>query len=177
MKKVFIILISLTLFSFMDNSCYPTILILQEKARGCDVVITECYFENPNLPFSQIKLGKKYITPSLDMIKRAEDIFHQQLNKYYADLNKINPNRFANVHHINSKKYFRLWKRQYIGYVNHENDTIILMNLMNFKRKKKAEKNFENWDKYFFTGMDGYYTYNLRNYQINICKKKYVLNY
>jgi len=168
------LLFALMLFLVAFQTKYPVILILQEKARGCDVIFTEYYFGNPKYYNSHLKIGKKYISPTIEQIQRAEKIFIEQYNNKQVKMHKEYPDRFPKPKLVDVKKHFKYYKRQYIGYIDNNNDTLIGINLMNFKHKRKADKMFEDWDKEIFTGFGTYYEKNFTNETVNLNKKKIV---
>jgi hypothetical protein len=48
----------------------------------------------------------------------------------------------------------------------------ILVDLLNFKRKRIAESKFEGWRENYFIGFGEYYEKNTRNYVVNLTTQK-----
>ncbi len=170
-KIIIVILFLILIYSFKCD--YPVILILQEEKRGCDVIFTESYFGNPNYYNSRFRFGKKEITPNFSHIKRAEKIFFSNYNKFLKDEYKkykiLDPN-VKLIQYNNIKKHFLKWKRQYVAYVDENNDTIIFIKFLDFTNKKTAKKFFEDWHREIFLCADGACDKMTKNVFINISR-------
>ena len=70
-------------------------------------------------------------------------------------------------------KYYK-YNRQYAGFINKYNDTIVYVGLLNFENKRKANNYFEGWKENIFFGFDGFYEKNQENFLINLSKKEFV---
>ncbi|MBE9599481.1 hypothetical protein [Pedobacter sp. MC2016-24] len=88
-----------------------------------------------------IKEAKKHFTPSLADVKKAESF----LLSNASDVKYIN--MFGMYEPRKLKKKLRQYNRQYIGYQNAELDSVILINLLNFSKRKHAKNNFDDWTK------------------------------
>jgi hypothetical protein len=116
-----------------------------ELFKGKGIVFTEKYKPPIKLPE-----GAEVFTPEKEDIIAAEKILSQRFNIDVAWTEKKK----------NVKR--RYWKdnRQYLGFVDSSGERHILINLLNFKCKKKAAKKFEGWEKTFFIGFGEYYEKN-----------------
>ncbi|WDF79977.1 hypothetical protein PQ469_08160 [Mucilaginibacter sp. KACC 22773] len=67
---------------------------------------------------------------------------------------------------------FSNYKRQYVGYINVENQKVLLINILNFKNRTEAKEYFKNWEHHFIMGFDGFYEYNYTDFRFNLSTKK-----
>ena len=74
----------------------------------------------------------------------------------------------------NVQKKFNKFNRQYISYINKENDTILYIGLLNFSNKKKAKLHFEEWKEYIYGGVGDFYYENQKFFVVNLSKKKFI---
>ncbi len=109
-----------------------------------------------------IQLVGTRFSPEIEEVILAENILKDNYNSDFANEPWF---RVIDV----KKKY---WKhnRQYLGYINTLGDKIIIIKLLNFKCKRKAERNFEGWRVNYFVGFGKYYEKNTRRFIVNISK-------
>ena len=113
----------------------------------------------------QLKNSIDRFTPSLNDIKTCERYLLMNLSDVkYVDLQGFYSPRGL-------LKKLKTYKRQYVGFIDANKDSIILVQLLNFKHQKEAMKNFDEWDSQFLLGFDGYYEANIKRLQVNISKK------
>ena len=94
-------------------------------------------------------------------IVKAEKLL---LNKYFsARIDGHTKNDFNKA-----KKQLKSYYRQYFGYISKNNEIIIYIKLLNFRKKKSANKYFSKWDQVFFSGFGRYYEQNAESYIINL---------
>jgi len=160
----------LTIVAFLS----PRIITLEDYYSGKGVI----FDEKANYPFRDQDYEKS-ITPTIDNIKLAEDIL---FDKYY--IHRVNvfkrfearesliPQKYRKAKNV--KKKFNKYYRQYAGFVNKSNDTIIYIGLFDFSNKKKAQKYFEGWDQAVSIGFDGFYLNHQEYYEINISKNEII---
>ena len=152
----------------------PKVITLKDYYRGEGVI----FDENAVYPFKEIDYYKSYM-PSLEDIQRGEDFL---FDNYYEHEIKILDHFKLDKSSINSKyrkpenvqKKFNKFNRQYISYINKENDTILYIGLLNFSNKKKANKYFESWKEFIYGGAGDFYYENEKNYIVNLSKKKFI---
>ena len=117
----------------------------------------------PNI--EDIKFSEKFISEHYYEYKtNVLDSFH--LDKSVIKLKYKQPKNVIN-------KYYK-YNRQYAGFINKNNDTIVYVGLLNFENKKKANNYFEGWKENIFFGFDGFYEKNQENFLINLSKKEFV---
>ena len=144
MKKI--ILINLILILNISCSVKSSDLILKENnIYQNDKQIGVILKDTTILKYSS-KISVKQYEPNYNDIILFE--------KMLSDNNVINNNDFVSkAEKISCVNYkFRNFKRQYSGYINNSNDTILLVNMLSFKNPKKSEKYFDKWksDNYIF---------------------------
>lgn len=148
----------------------PKMITLKEYYCGFGVIFNKEY----KYPFVQ-SVFKEPFTPTITQLKKAEDLL---MMSYYDYKNKVidsfNSNKKTDIklkEPKNVKKRFYKYYRQYAGYVNSSNDSIIYIGLFNFSNSKKASIYFEGWDKTLFLGSGEYYENNQESYLINLSKE------
>lgn len=102
-------------------------------------------------------------------IERTEEIISSQL---VESLSK-QPN-LDWVFSETPKEFFWNYNRQYYGYENFSNDTIIVVNLLNFNKRRRAEKLFSEWKSEFIVGSGIIYERNMMTLKINNTKEKII---
>lgn len=151
---------------------------LPEFYRGIGII----FYEFEDYPFNELNYKKSYTPTTQDIIK-AERFLHQNyydyLTKLYLQLNynKNLINKLVNEKYMKSnkvKKKFCKFNRQYAGYINTSRDTIIYLGLLNFSKRKKAEKMFEGWKSQIVIGFGDFYYDNQKMFRINISKNEFV---
>ena len=101
-------------------------------------------------------------SPSDEDIVLAESIISERYDKDITWSKKT-----KNV----KKKYWK-YNRQYLGYIDSQGNKKIIINLLNFKCRKKAQENFEGWEKSFFVGFGEYYEKNSLRLIADLTSKK-----
>lgn len=112
-------------------------------------------------------LPKDYLKDLLltdQLLIRIENIWMEDVNNFYSTI----PGKKIIIK--NPKKYFRHYYRQYVGYVNVTGDSIVVVNLLNFKNKIKAKKLFYDWKYYLNDGVGGSYEKNRDVFVLNLNK-------
>ncbi|MBA9073171.1 hypothetical protein GGR22_001297 [Flavobacterium gossypii] len=151
----------------------PQIITLKEYYDGKGVIFDKNY----KYPFIESDY-KEPFTPTLKQIKQAEDLF---FSSYYEYRTKV-LDSFKSNHKLDTKlkepkkvknKFFKYY-RQYAGYTNSSNDSIIYIGLFNFSNQKKANDYFEGWDKILCLGSGKFYQDNQEFYIMNLTQKKIV---
>jgi len=134
---------------------------LKEFYRGGGVIFSS----NHKLP---VLLGKDVnrFTPSVEVVRRAETLLLNNVaGVNYIDLTGIYaPKRL--------KKTLCRYNRQYVGYQNAELDSIIVVNLMNFSKKKQAGENFSGWQNSYIIGFGEFYEKNRVAISVNLTKRE-----
>lgn len=115
--------------------------------KGEAIVFSDQY----KLPFKHRSDMEAFYTPNDMDIIRAEDILISRCN---LDIPGI-CNKPLKI----KKKYWK-YNRQYLGYVDKSGNRLIIINLLNFKRKKWANKYYEGWQDAFFVGFGPFYEKN-----------------
>lgn len=152
-----LILPLLILFIPLIGFSQSKIISLEEYYSGKGVIFNKEY-----MSLLEIKDLKKAYTPTIDDVKKVETIF---LNKYNSERGKQNLTKVNNP-----KKHFCKYNRQYLGYIDSNGDTIVIVNMLNFKNKSKAKKNFENWESEFIVAFGKYYEKNKFLFKVNLNK-------
>ncbi|QMU66223.1 MAG: hypothetical protein GKR88_19375 [Flavobacteriaceae bacterium] len=141
------------------------ILFNQELQAQTKIISLSSYFKGKGVIFEKeykslidIKDYEKSFTPSLEEIKIVENLF----------LKKIESKRKIKK---TPKKEFYNYYRQYLGYINSNQEKVIMVNMLNFNKKSKAKRMFENWDKDYVLGFGEFYEENQFIYTINLLKK------
>jgi len=168
--KIIYLLFLGSCFCYSQND--SQLIKLREYYKSEAVVFKESY----KPPF-EIMNYKKSFTPTEAQIKEAERILVEQYNLSKKEIvDSINKNSKETLSYPKSvknvKKRLCKYRRQYIGYTTKENDTIISVNLLNFKNKSKAKKYFSNWEKEYIIGFDGFYYENIEYFNVNLTDKK-----
>lgn len=149
------------------------LISLEDYYRGESVIFEKSYVP----PFNRSDF-KVSFTPTKEQIKEVEKILIEQYNssktRMVDSLRKKNPNE--NLVYPkpikNVKKKLCKYKRQYVGYITETGDTIVSINLLNFKNKRKANKYFSNWKTEYIVGFDGFYYDNMEYFNANLTNDK-----
>ena len=122
----------------------------QELFSGESIVFTENY-----MPPIELNNYYKSFTISEREILDIESILIQQYHEDLADsgIAWYDPNE-------NIKKKFRCYNRQYLGYIDKNGSKKVIINLLNFNYRKRANKKFKGWKEFFFFGHGKYYEKN-----------------
>ncbi len=70
------------------------------------------------------------------------------------------------------KKKLKCYNRQYLGFVNRQNDHIIFVQFLNFKNKRKAEAEFVGWKEQIIIGFGKFYEANTLRVTVNLSRKE-----
>ena len=119
------------------------------------------------------------LTPNITEIRKAEKIFSKKYYEYRTNvLDSFNVDKSIIKKKLKTQKNvikkFYKYNRQYIGFIDKSNDTIITIGLLNFSNKRKAEKYFQDWKKTIQFGFHGFYENNQEWVSINISKNDFV---
>ncbi len=118
----------------MKKCLYLVLIILfnQELQAQTKIISLSSYFKGKGVIFEKeykslidIKDYEKSFTPSLEEIKIVENLF----------LKKIESKRKIKK---TPKKEFYNYYRQYLGYINSNQEKVIMVNMLNFNKKSKA---------------------------------------
>ncbi|MFN3753918.1 hypothetical protein [Flavobacterium sp.] len=127
-------------------------------------------------------IEKDYVKPYSPKIKDIEKVEEFIAVNYYEYKQNILDSFKITKYRIDKKfknpknvlKKFHKYNRQYAGFINKANDTIIYVGVLNFADKKKAEKYFEHWKEMILLGNQGFYDKNQDYFNINISRKSFV---
>lgn len=166
------------LFCSVESLQDPKLVRLPEYYEGEGVIFTK----NDNYPFRDMDYKEGY-TPTIEDIRKAELFLFNNFYTYevnvlkhfkYKDeqIDKIIKPKFKNPKKVIKK--FCKYNRQYAGYINKSNDTVLYIGLFNFSKKKKAEEKFFNWKNKIFLGSGDYYQKNQEFYTINLSRGEFV---
>ncbi|RMG24380.1 MAG: hypothetical protein D6732_23715 [Methanobacteriota archaeon] len=72
----------------------------------------------------------------------------------------------------NVKRKYGKFNRQYIGLKDDRGTVYVLIQLLNFSKKRKAIKYFSGWDKMYIVGFGKFYEKNVRTVLVDITGKK-----
>lgn len=133
-------------------------------------------------PFKKSDYKKPY-TPTIEDVKKAENFLFENYYDYELKvltyfkydkslIQKLLKSKYKEPKKV--KKKFCKYNRQYAGYINYSNDTIIYIGLLNFSRIKKAEQRFTGWKDELLMGFGDFYEKNQAFYNINMNKKDFV---
>ncbi len=108
----------------------------------------------------------KRFTPSTEDIVKAETLLlSNAADVKYKDLSGVyEPGKLKG-------KLLR-YNRQYAGYQNAEADSIILIHLLNFAKKKPAKDHFTDWRTVYITGFGDFYEKNMVTMSVNLTRKE-----
>ena len=105
-----------------------------DTSKGINVIFLPDYYKQKGIVFTKeydlkIDLGniKERFTPSVDEIKKAEDIFFRD----YPTVTKQT---------IDTKKYFCNYLRQYVGYIDSSGNKNLMMQLIDNSKPKKMRR-------------------------------------
>jgi hypothetical protein len=171
MKVFFIIL-----FCGMLSIQQPQVIKLREFYRGEGVI----FDKHTNYPFEEPDYKAGY-TPTIDDIIETEAFYCRNYYDYWAvfldafgkSRSKLDI-RYKSSSYV-TNKYFK-YNRQYIGYINKANDTIVVMVLLNFSSKKNAIERFDGWKERVILGFGEFYERNQNIFNYNLSQKRYILN-
>lgn len=167
MKTIFVLILVIMFSDKLNNIDIQTKnfqkVKLKEFYNGAGIIFPEEYnliFEVPNL--------EKRFTPKVDDLKIAESLLCDQYNNAYtSDQRTI---KFEVVENVRRK--FRNYNRQYIGYINQDQERVILIHLLNFSSKKNIRRHFQNWENEYIIGFGDFYEKNVVTFKANLTKKR-----
>lgn len=150
------------------------IIKLKEYYSGEGVIFNN----NAKYPFVEPKYKTPY-TPTIADVNKTEKFIFDNYYEYETnvlDSFKLNKSKIKCKYKIanNVKKMFYNYNRQYAGYLDKSNDTIIYINLLNFSNKKIAQEYFDGWKENIFFGFGEFYEKNQKNYRYNLSKNQFV---
>jgi len=164
-------ILSILIFTFIQDS---NLIILNEFYSGKGVI----FDDSVNYPFIEDDYVTSYV-PTIDEVKKAEIFisenyfyYENTISDFFKTKSKNSTSRYRDPKNV-IKKY-RKFNRQYISYINDQNDTIIYVGLLNFKNKQKADFYFNGWTEMIMAGSGGFYSENQKYFVINLTKKKFV---
>lgn len=113
------------------------------------------------------KLTNRF-TPTISQAKLADSTLlfkYEETNEKF--FGKKSPSRRESI--ASSKV-----NRQFVGYINHAGDSIILINLLDFSKRTKSQikSYFHDWKKNYIIGFGTLYERNTRRYQFNMRTKE-----
>ena len=89
--------------------------------------------------FGDESLDKRF-TPERQQVEFAENQLMSQMDSLYMHDPRLSPIERT----PNPQKDFAKHLRQYIGYINSDNQRIIVINLLSFKNRKRALKHYRD---------------------------------
>ena len=116
-----------------------------------------------------IEEASNRFTPNKDQIHRSEEILINGYN--YALQNDKRVSSFL-VKSKNVKKELKSYYRQYIGYIDSQGNHKIIIHLLNFKCRRKAQKYFDNWKNEYIIGYGEYYEKNTKTFIVSLDENK-----
>lgn len=145
---------------------------LKEFYNAKGILIND--YENWPFLFANNKFSTKFRVNISEAIEAEKYI---QTNYYIYKRNELN--HFKSDYDINSfknpmnvKKKFKNYNRQYSGFRDQNNDTIIYVGMLNFKNKKKANDYFGAWKESLILGNGDWYYSNQEYFLYNLSKQK-----
>jgi hypothetical protein len=157
MKTISVMMLFFLIFPISGYSQESYEYSNSELFAGEAVVFTQKFKQPIQLP-----KDAEVFTPSQEDIITAEYILSLRYNKDVAGAEKRD----------NTKKRYWRYNRQYLGFIDASGEKHILINLLNFKHKKKAAKQFEGWRHTFFIGFGEYYEKNSIRLSANLTKQR-----
>jgi len=109
---------------------------------------------------------------SEDEILLVEKIFAEQYNQVQQNDNRTSHN-FKPCKRVYQK--YKKYYRQYMGYIDINQNRMVMLYLLNFTQKKMANEYFENWKEEPNSGTGYFYSRNVRKFKINISQKKLLI--
>jgi len=129
----------------------------QDFFKGKAIIFNKNYKPPIKLP-SNIER----FSPSDEEIILTESLI---ANRYDKDINWGKETK-------NVKKKYWKYNRQYLGYIDSQGNKKIVINLLNFKCRKKAQEKFEGWKNGFVIGFGEYYEKNSLRLVADLTSKK-----
>lgn len=149
--------------TLFNNWVDSTILVEEEDYQG---VIFPKEFDPP------FRLGIETLdnrfTPTLEEIRELETQLIQQLNKTLRKDPRVHG--FRKIKDV--RGYLKNKKRQYLGYINHQEHKVVYVRLLNFKDIPAATANFGDWKHNYVTGSLRFFKINMHTYEYDLNSKK-----
>lgn len=180
MKYIFclsIVFFSSYLTSFGQQQMRNLVIELPNFYRGEGVI----FDDRVDLRIEIDSMLRRF-TPLLEDIEQAEDVLaNQYINLYKRYYEKLKRDYSLSQAELKdweiaidslsrNQHKLRYYNRQYAGYIDLNGDRRIIIKLLNFKSKKKAEKNFSNWKSDYIIGFGHFYESNMFSVDVNLGK-------
>ena len=157
---------------FSSLNLHSQIVNLKDFYVGEGVIIND-YEEFPFL-FAGNKFKEK-ITININDAIEAEKFIMENFYEHRMRL----LNHFGSNHNIKKlkdskmvKRRFKHYNRQYAGYIDKQNDTIIYVGMLNFSNARKANHKFNGWNNQLLLGTGDWYYSNQDSFIYNKTKRK-----
>lgn len=138
---------------------------LKASYRGAGIIFASDY----KLPII-IEDGAKRFNPSVSNVIKAEKLLLSNSDDVKYDDRLIGMYEPSKL-----KKQLCSYNRQYVGYQNAAGDSIILINLLNFKNIRKAKEYFPDWERSYIFGFGDFYEKNQTTILVNLAQKQVYL--
>lgn len=129
-------------FSYDDLPPYVTKVELDNYYRGTGLIFSTEY--DGWLPYNNVY--DKRFTPTKAEVRKSEKILIADYERYSKEKG------FNTIENI--KDYYWKFNRQYFGYINNNDEKLLVINLLNFKNKFQVYQYFKDWKKRY---IDIYY--------------------
>lgn len=163
----------------MKYTIFAIIMVLTSMAARSQQKIT---FKFNNHKIDGVIFSQSYVlrfklndvfgrfTPNRKDIERCESyLLTKNDSVTYLDLYEKNtPDTLS--------KNLKFYKRQYVGFINSNKDSIVVIQFLNFESKKRAENEFKGWENNFIVAFDGFYEKNMMRIDVNLSKKVLSIN-
>lgn len=158
-KKILFLLLSFNFVGFVSAQQigYP---IENDKS----IITLKALYKGYGKVFGNHFDGKKYIkayvaplTLTTASIIEAEHILFKNYKPYQTNKD--------------AQRYFRFYYRQYIGFEDENGDSVVLINLLNFKNQKKGRHLFFSWENTYVRGFGEAYEKNQRIFLVNLSRE------
>jgi len=135
------------------KSYSQTKISLNKYYKGCGVVFDSI---DTNSLYFRIPYFKKPFTPSLNELENTENLLNHFIEEKFKEL----------------YKELKFYNRQYLCFINENNEMNIIVILLNFKNKRKASRNFKGWMNEITLGLGKFYEENQLIIRVNLDKKE-----
>lgn len=140
---------------------------MDDTSKKVQIILLSDYYKQEGVIFSKeadVRLdlhnAKERYTPSVDDIKKAEDIFFKDYNSFTKQ-------------NINTKKVFCNYLRQYVGFIDNNGDKKIVMQLIDNSKPKKMKRLLgENWEKNYLLYFSDKIIYSYIVLTVNLTKEQ-----
>jgi hypothetical protein len=126
------------------------------------------------------QMNTKRFTPTLEQVKKAENILKEDLTNHYNKLLKDGIFYFRSgedtVEAFNEalkmmRDKIKRYYRYYIGFINEKDEQFIIIHLFNYSTRQ-SKSIYDNWKNEYIFGADGFFEDNTLTYNINLSKKQ-----